>query len=233
MVQRLSEITDVQERQHALNYLARPDRSEVSPVKILYYGHSFVAHMQDYMATLPLYMNNFGIDYQEAVVYYKSKSGATIDRLRKKSQVDKILKMQPEIVVLEAGTNDLAKITLSPAYVCDQMMDLVRDMLDCRVREVIVSQVLLRGEEGLKDAAPHFEDKVYSFNHKVEDALRHLPRASYWHHRNLWKDIEGQVEDGTHLNDVGHKKLYRSLRGALQSTVNRIRPGWANSASYY
>ena len=231
-MQRISEMTDIQVRQQWLDYLGRPDFYDESPVKILYYGHSFVAHFQDYVASLPCYMNNFGMEGRQAVVYYKSLSGAKIDRLIKKSNIDKINKMQPEIVVLEAGTNDLASVDLEPGEVCDNMVSLARDVLDCRVREVIVSQVLLRGKQGLIKNDPDFEEKVYLYNHQIESALQYLPRAAFWHHRNLWRDIEEHVEDGTHLNDLGHKKLYRSLKGALQAAVTRVRPAWATRGNY-
>ena len=227
-MQRLSEISDVHLRQRWIDYLGRPDQHETTPVKALYYGHSFVSHFADYMATLPYYMNSFGLSSQEVCVYYKGLGGATVDRLLKKSNLNKVNKMQAEIVVLEVGTNDLADASKSPGEVCDQVLQLAREILDCRVREVIISQVLLRGVKGLKDADPEFEEKVYLYNHQVERAVHFLPRASYWHHYNLWKDVEKHLEDGTHLNDLGHKKLYRSLKGALQSTIARIRPAWQN-----
>ena len=225
-MQRISEITDISLRQRWLDYLARPDPKDTSAVKILYYGHSFVGHFQDYLASLPLYMNNFGLQPYEGIVYYKSVSGATVDRLVKKSNLNKINKMNAEVVVLEVGTNDLAKEEKSAREVCEQVINLTREILDCRVREVIISQVVLRGDEGLKKARSDFTDKVYAYNHMVEGALSFLPRASFWHHHNIWRNIEDHVEDGTHLNDLGHKKLYRSLKGAVQSTVTRIRPAW-------
>ena len=226
-MQRISKIVDITERQHVLNHLARPDPNEVCPVKVLYYGHSFVSHIQDFMATLPYYMSNFGITDNEALIHYKALNGATIDRMKKKSNVNKINRMQPEIVVLEGGTNDLASFDMTSQDVCDVMMDLVRDVLDCRVRHVIVSQVLLRGKKGLIGYDPDFAEKVYRYNHLIEDALQYLPRTSFWHHRNLWGDIEQHVEDGTHLNDLGHKKLYRSLKGAIKFNIKKIRPAWS------
>ena len=231
-MQRISEITDLQLRQRWLDYLGRPDYHEQAPVKVLYYGHSFVQHLQDYFASLPTYMFNFGLDTREACIYYKSLSGATIDRLRKKSNVDKVNKMQAEIVILECGTNDLADVDLSAGDVCDKMMNLCRDVLDCRVREVIVSQVLLRGEAGLRNYDPDYTEKVYLYNHMVENALQYLPRASFWHHHNLWRDIEDHVVDGTHLNDLGNKKLYRSLKGALNTAITRVRPAWATRGQF-
>ena len=229
-MERLSEITDLNERQRWLDYLGRPDPRETNPVKVLYYGHSYVSHFQDYVATLPYYMANFGMSLTEACVHYKGLSGATVGRLSKKSNLNKINKMQAEIIVLEVGTNDLADVEVTPGDLCDQVIDLARELLDCRAREVIVSQVLLRGKEGLKKADKDFEEKVYAYNHNIERAINFLPRASFWHHYNLWKDIENHVEDGTHLNDQGHKKLYRSLKGALQSTITRIRPAWSRHA---
>ena len=132
------------------------------------------------------------------------------------------------MVFIEAGTNDLARDYLSPLDVCEEMLKLVRDVIDCQVREVIVGQVILRGEQGMERAVPEFPYKVFEYNHLIEQALQFQPRAIFWHHRNLWNvDLEDHVEDGTHLNSLGHKKLYRSIRGAVQSTMTRIRPAWS------
>ena len=232
IMSRISDIPEVAERQRFLDFLARPDPDEVCPVKVLYYGHSFVSHMQDFMATLPYYMGNFGISDNEASVYFKALNGAPITRLRKKSHITKICRMRPEIVIVEGGTNDLADRDNSAYDVRDMMLDLVRDILDCGPREVIVSQVLLRGKKGLIGYDPNYREKTYLYNHLIEEALQYLPRTSFWHHRKLWGDIEQYVEDGTHLNDVGHRKLYRSLKGAIQSTSRRLRPAWT-SRDYY
>ena len=231
---RISKIGEVGERQRLLNYLVRPDPNECSPVKVLYYGHSFVQHLQDYMASLPYYMSNLGLPYNEGSVYYKSLSGATVDRLRKKHNLDLVNRMQPEIVILEVGTNDLSLIEKTPLFVHDQVMELIRELLDCRVRKVILSQVVMRGKKGLVGRDQDYEEKIHAYNHMIEGSLRHLPRTAFWHHRNMWGDIEALVgDDGTHLNDQGNKRFYRSMKGAVKSTVAEIRPAWRSTEYYY
>ena len=231
--QRISKIVDLEERQQVLNYLVRPDPVECRPVKILYFGHSFVQHMQDYMAALPYYMGNFGLPFNEASVYFKSMSGAPVERLRKKHNLNLVNRMQPEIVMLEIGTNDLSEPEKSPRYVHDQVLELVREILDCRVRKVVVNQVVRRGKKGLIGKDQDFEEKIHSYNHMMEDTLKHLPRTLFWHHRNMWGDIEALVEDGTHLNDQGNKRVYRSVKGALKSVSTEIRPAWRSREFYY
>ena len=210
-----------------LDYLGHPDEDDVSPVVSLYYGHSFVQHMVDYINTLPPYMKDFGIFPNQGSVFFQSKSGATVARLREDKNIRKILQLRPEIVVLEVGTNDLAREDMSPKDVADGVMELVRDVLDCHVREVVVDQVILRGKEGMERAVPEFKDKVHDYNRRIKNDLQYQPRASFWHHRNLWNvELEEHLEDGTHLNALGNKKLYRSVKGAIQSTMKRVRPAW-------
>ena len=225
---RISEIDNVFHRQCVLDYLAFPDPHEVRPVNVLLYGHSFITHLKDYVVSLPWYMWNLGLDLDKASVGYMGLGGATVDRLRRTTRLDCLQRLSPEVVFIEAGTNDLARDYLSPLDVCEEMLKLVRDVIDCQVREVIVGQVILRGEKGMERAVPDFPRKVYEYNHMLEEALEFMPRASFWHHRNLWNiDLEEHVEDGTHLNSLGHKKFYRSIRGAVQSTMTRIRPAWS------
>ena len=234
IMQRISQIENIFQRQCVLDYLAFPDPQEIAPVNVLLYGHSFVTHLKDYVVSLPPYMWNLGMDPEKARVGYKGLGGAKLDRLRAPANLDELQRLRPEVVVIEAGTNDLAHEHLLPVHVCDEMMNLVRDIIDCQVREVIVGQVILRGERGMERAVWDFEQKVYEYNHRIEDALQFQPRASFWHHRNLWDvDLEAHLEDGTHLNSLGHKKLYRSIRGAVQSTVNRIRPAWSYPSMWW
>ena len=225
---------DVGERQRMLDYLGRPDPNECRPVKILYYGHSFVQHLQDYMASLPYYMGNLGLPFNEGTVHYKSLSGATVERLRKKHNLDLVNRMQPEILVLEVGTNDLSELDKTPQYVHDQVLELVRELLDCRIRKVVVSQVVMRGKKGLIGKDQDYEEKMHAYNHRIEATLKHLPRTAFWHHRNMWGDIERLVDtDGTHLNDQGHKRFYRSLKGAVKSSSTEIRPVWRSTEYHY
>ena len=231
---KISKITEVGERQRVLDQLVRPDPVECRPVKVLYFGHSFVQHMQDYMGSLPYYMGNFGLPYNEASVYYKSLSGANVERLRKKHNIDLVNRMQPEIVVLEVGTNDLSMVEKTALYVHDQVLELVRELLDCRVRLVIVSQVVMRGKKGLIGKDKDYEEKMHAYNHMIEASLNVLPRATFWHHWKMWGDIEVLVvDDGTHLNDQGNKRVYRSLKGALKSNIAGIRPAWKSTEYYY
>ena len=230
---KISKITDIVERQRVLDFLGRPDPDEVRPVKILYYGHSFVQHLQDYMAELPYYMGNFGISFNEASVHFKSLSGAPVERLRKKHNINLVNRIQPEIVLLEVGTNDLSEVNKTARYVHDQVLELVREILDCRVRRVIVSQVVLRGKAGLAGKDQNYSEKMHEYNHMIEASLQYLPRAAFWHHYKMWVDVETLVgTDGTHLNDQGNKRLYRSLKGALKSTSAAIRPAWRSREFY-
>ena len=225
---KISEIEDIVERQAVLDALGHPDPEDISPITTVYYGHSFVNRFQSYMKRLPWYMDNLGIPPFEGAVWCQGHGGATIARLREKQNIDALFRKRPEIVVVEAGTNDLARADLTAKDVTDQMLDLVRDIQDCHVREVIVSQVLYRGKVGLLRAVSDFPEKVVEYNRRIEYELQFLPRAAFWHHRNLWRvDLEAHLEDGTHLNDLGNKKLYRSLKGAVQYTSRLIRPGWS------
>ena len=43
-------------------------------------------------------------------------------------------------------------------------------------------------------------------------------------------NVEEHVkQDGTHLNDRGNYKMYRSIRGAIKFTLREVRPAWHTS----
>ena len=225
---KISDIGDIEERQAVLDYLGRPDPDDISPVTMVYYGHSFVNRFDTYMQNLPWYMDNLGIPAFEGQVICQGLGGATVKRLREPENINKLFRKRPDIVVIEAGTNDLARANLTAKDVSDEMLELVRDILNCHVREVIVCQVIYRGKEGMLKAVDDFKHKVVEYNLRMEYELQFLPRTTFWHHRKLWNvDLEEHLTDGTHLNDLGNKKLYRSLKGAVQYTSRVIRPAWS------
>jgi len=42
-----------------------------------------------------------------------------------------------------------------------------------------------------------------------------IPNIILWRHHGFWKDFSHIYHDGVHLNDVGMKKYFRSIRSAV------------------
>ena len=61
-----------------------------------------------------------------------------------------------------------------------------------------------------------YNDCVCQINALVSEALLHIKRAKSWRHRGLiCPSAEIYLANGVHLNEGGHRALYKSYRGAI------------------
>ena len=61
-----------------------------------------------------------------------------------------------------------------------------------------------------------FNNKANTLSKYLRVVLESIPYACYWKHRGFWNSKSRFLHcDGVHLNNLGHFKLYRSLRGAI------------------
>ena len=230
-MKKLSELK-TEERRRVRAALANPDPVDTSPVKVLYYGHSFVNHFikwekrnQDYQ--------NLGFQPDDVLMFYHGDGGASIDRLNQEDNLEHVERIAPEVVIIEAGTNDLDSGCFGPQVLELKLESLIRELKDRRVRFIVVNQVLYRGEAAYKEmtkkertiAMKLFQCKTVSFNNLCEKKINAMSNCMYKKHPGLWKEIEQCVnKHGVHLNDVGHKKLFNSLRSAVIRVKRKIRP---------
>ena len=247
---RISSITDPEERQRAMDAVRTVDPTDDSRVSVLYYGHSFVHHLRDYIRRHAEW-ENWGFSPRQADIHYYSQGGATLDRMLQDDHLWHIEYMKPDIVIIEIATNDLARNGTN--YTADKLAEkahkLVLEIQDRGVKRVVLNQVLPRGELGMDrtikqsrgravpvtrkerlDAVKSFKDKAVSYNEYCHPLINAVPLCMFWHHHNLWKHIEDEVEDGTHLNDVGHSKLIKSLKGAVIVSMKVVRPAWYDNS---
>ena len=230
----MKKISDLKEgeQQRVLAELATPDPVDTSPVRVLYYGHSFINH---YLKWLQRHQGhrNLGFDVNDVVMYYHGDGGACIDRLLQQDNLDHVERIAPEVVMVEAGTNDISSDLFGPQVLELKLETLIRELKDRRVRFVIINQVLYRGEAAFpkmtakqrKLAMKLMQCKTVSFNDQCERKINAISNCMFKKHPGLWKDIEQCVNSkGTHLNDKGHLKLHNSLRSAVIRAKRRVRP---------
>ena len=243
---KLSDIHDPEERRQATLSLLTVGPSDDSRVTVLYYGHSFVQHLRDYVKTRDE-LKNWGFAGRQADIHYYSQSGATIERMMQPQHLWHIEYMRPDIVIVEIATNDLSRegTEYEPDNLSSAAHRLVMAIRDRGVKRVVLNQVLPRGEMGMDrsikkakgrcvpisreerlEACKTFKDRAVRYNEACHPLINSVPLCMFWHHHNLWVHIDEEVEDGTHLNSVGHSKLIKSLKGALIVSMKLLRPAW-------
>ena len=230
-MRKLSDMKD-HERRRMEEKLATPDPRDTSPVKALYYGHSFVNHYVRWEQRNPEFCN-LKFDNTDLVMFYHGDGGAVIDNLMLDENLEHVERIAPELVVVEIGTNDIANGTFGPQVLELKVESLIKELKDRRVRFVVINQVLYRGEAAYPDMSERdrklamhlFQCKCVTFNLLCERRVNKIPNCMFKKHPGLWSDIESCVDKrGTHLNDNGHKKLYNSLRSGVMRAMKKIRP---------
>ena len=228
---KISEIEDECEQQRVKADLATPDPLDTSPIKVLYYGHSFINHYTKWEERHPE-LFNLGFQTDDVVMFYHGDGGACIDALLQDHNLAHVERIAPEVVIIEAGTNDISKDMFGPSLLQLKMETLIKEMKDRRVRFVVVNQVLYRGEAAYgelpkkerKMAMRLFQSKAVSFNLLCAKNIPLIPNCMYKKHPGLWKNIDQLVNRrGVHLNGAGHMKLYNSLRSAVIRVKRKIR----------
>ena len=112
--------------------------------KVLIFGHSFVRRLHDDLVKGfdSHAKQNFNLAGSGVYVCLKGTGGRTVEKVRK-YDISAIASIQPDIIILELGTNDLCH--LSPEVVGSRIEELARFFRDeLRVKVVVVCQVIDR-----------------------------------------------------------------------------------------
>ena len=176
---------------------------------VLIMGHAFVRRFELFLSK--------GVDARvrrdlnlsrSAQITFLGVGGRTVDKLSK-FDLHLVRRLQPQIVILEIGSNDLSPPDARPEVVGSKIETLVQRLhAECQVETIVVCQTINRAA-GLSDP-PSFNDRV----------LETLPFAVFWRHKGLRQPtVRILCRDGVHLNSKGQYALYRSYRSAILSAI--------------
>ena len=227
-IPRISALPDPELRRIVEGALTRPHPYDSSPLRVLVLGHSFIRRTHDFIKDNAAEFDNFHIRYNEAQVSIKGIGGATIQDyidMLTSERVDIIDVVRPELVIIQLGTKELSWHDVRPDFLGENMRTLVNELLDRRVKRVVICRTLKRGTVGIPPTMPHFNGRVTVFNNWIRDNLALHPRVDIWNHRGFWKEIEKHVDGkGVHMNEYGQLKLYRSYKGCILYYLALLRP---------
>ena len=218
-IPRISAITDPEMKRIVVGAYSRPHLHDTTPLRVLVLGHSFITRTAKFINSNKSDYGNFHLRYNEANVSFLAKGGATINDMYEKlstEDLDVVDVVRPEVVLIQLGTKELTWHSTRPDTLGEEMRKLVNELLDRRVKRVVICKTLKRGKKGLPVTMPHFNGRVTIFNQWIYDNLTNDPRVVVWNHRGFQMNIEKHVcKDGTHMNYYGQLKLYRSYKGAI------------------
>ena len=162
------------------------------------------------------------------MIHFISRPGCHVRTL--KNSFPQVLEIQPDIIFLDIGTNDLT--VMSPQQLFSQVFTVASNLFNlCQVKRVVLLQVLPRTVEGRWGQPPPFQAKVAAYNHLLESQVyqdKQLPSGQvanigFWFHKGFRNDISSLIVDGVHLNNTGLPLYIRSLRRAVLKSSPQVR----------
>lgn len=189
-----------------------------SLARVLILGDSFVRRMERFTQTssLPEIARDF--DLSQCKVSFHGVGGATVSSI-KFQEMEMVHNIAPQVVVIQAGSNDICDTNKEPALIAQAMVNLAFFLISqAGVKRVVICQILFRKVTPF----PTYNDKVYQTNGLIKDAVGSIPGVVFWTLRGFWNSSSQLFADGVHLNTLGNIKLYRSLRLAIKTAVDQV-----------
>ena len=187
---------------------------------LLFLHHSFVRRLQTFLTDHKRRAtHNMNLPHKN--VSFLGIGGGTVSK-KLSFDLDKIKAIQPKIIILELGTNDLCVVGQCPESVGSDIEHLVQVLHNhCGAEFITVCLVIYRS--AIPPHVPDFSHKVDLLNKYLKVVLEPLPYAEAWSHRGLQSpSIAVLCRDGVHLNAAGNYALYRSYRGAILFALKKL-----------
>ena len=191
-------------------------------LEVLFLGHSFVRRLDNHLRSSSL--ANFSLPSRSHDVRFLGQSGAHVSdvmTLFQRREVD------PHLVFLDIGTNDLTNLYVSTHDLATQVFNLARQLIQhYGVEHVVIMEVLPRTTWGRHGAPRSFSGRVRRFNDMIKALVCRFKMSlpvSFWFHKRIANDIDTFIADGVHLNSLGLARYTRSVRRAILKYSRPIR----------
>jgi hypothetical protein len=121
----------------------------------------------------------------------------------------------PNIVHLQIGGNDLSDKNTTTLSVANKIFSFAHFLhYGLHINIVVIGELLWRDPMRVHS---EYNKKVTDTNSALYNMIQTdgIPQIIFWGHHGFWKDFSHICHDGVHLNDVGTKKYFRSIRNAV------------------
>jgi lysophospholipase L1-like esterase len=206
-----------------------------APTRVSIVGHSYVRRLMAFSRDFPYKLEFFNVapahprpnwlDLNNTVVQWHYISGGTVPRLANDEGIlEQLQNFQPQVLFLQIGSNDLdglscASQPFNVAYSISELVDTwISDIGS--FTKIFIGKLIKRRKTRTKGLSLNdYNIKVGATNVYLNnfcDPQGAVP-VEFWHHKGLSNPIANIYDrDRTHLNDLGHFKLYRSIRSSVK-----------------
>ena len=183
-------------------------------------GHSFVRRLRDFMDSSDQHCN---LRLNETLfdITFRAQGGLTIPRLiHERKDLYNFTHACPNIVHLQIGGNDLSDKNTTTLSVANEIFSFAHFLhYGLHINIVVIGELLWRDPMRVHS---EYNKNVTDTNSALYNMIQTdgIPNIIFWRHHGFWKDFSHICHDGVHLNDVGMKKYFRSIRNAVLHASN-------------
>ena len=190
----------------------------VAKPEVLIFGHSFIKRLardvNDQLCSDLL--ENFGLSQCIVTLLGLGKLAIHNERARFYSRIDSVFRRNSyDIVVCQLGGNDISP-QLEPLVLAKDLVDFGAYLIGSwNVKVVYICNLFTRLSP--RDISPdNYEIRRSEVNNHLLHLLECNSQVKLWKHKRIF-DSPLQIfdQDGVHMNAVGQKKFYKSLRQAI------------------
>lgn len=196
---------------------------------VLVFGHSFIKRLETKTQTDQNSLkSDFGL--KQCIVTLKGYGGLNfgLEDQRKERKfydiVDNVFRCHTfDIVVCQLGGNDISR-NISPEALKNAIVSLATYVrTNYGVKVFYVCSIFTRPKP--RDIlAGDYETFRNQANALIEEYAQTNDTIVFWPHKRIFQSPHHLfMDDGTHLNETGTKKLYKSLRQAIIFSVERYK----------
>ena len=139
-----------------------------------------------------------------------------------------IKEINPDICILELGTNDLACTTTQPSQLADDMLQFASSLIDTyNVRVVVINQIYFRHPCAMLTRSD-FLQCLTEYHDRLTHGASALPGVICQFHKNMFQDWhQFLMPDGVHLNPhfpakPGMLRYLLSIKAAVHKAVKLL-----------
>ena len=188
------------------------------PPEVLVFGHSFVRRLAIDIYN-PLYTDlkrNFGLDQCNVTLRGLGNLAIHRDSSAFYERVDAVFRRKPfDIVLCQLGGNDIS-LDLDSLTLAKELIDFGEYLINSKnVKIVYICEIFTR--DSPRDISPaEYEIRRTDTNSSLHSHLQHNSRIKLWRHKRIFESpLHIFNQDGIHMNSVGQKKLYKSIRQGI------------------
>lgn len=185
--------------------------------KVCLMGHSFIRRLNDYMAS-SVSDRNLRLRRDLFSVQVKARGGLSVPQMARCRFYTEFIEV-PDICYIQIGENDLDNKDITIQKLVEQIVSFVKYLvIGIGVRRVVVGQLFRRQPWAV--SVIDFNSRVIEVNLKLEEELRDIEGALFWHHRGFWNSLDFLARDGVHIRCTGEDK--RCMNRYLQSVKSSV-----------